>query len=134
MKTRDLFEKNGLPVDVVSGGSSGTYNIDTELEPAVREQVDRGGVLGDAQRVMQGKRQRRRRDAHALGGSAEGSAEAERVGNAAARVEALRDADPAEPERLRASCERDARGERSRRGVSRRNAHAERDRRSLRSG
>ena len=32
MKTRDLFEKNGLPVDVVSGGSSGTYNIDTELE------------------------------------------------------------------------------------------------------
>ena len=31
MKTRDLFEKNGLPVDVVSGGSSGTYNIDTEL-------------------------------------------------------------------------------------------------------
>ena len=32
MKTRDLFEKNGLPVDVVSGGSSGTYNIDAELE------------------------------------------------------------------------------------------------------
>jgi D-serine deaminase-like pyridoxal phosphate-dependent protein len=32
MKTRDLFEKNGLPVDVVSGGSSGTYNIDSELE------------------------------------------------------------------------------------------------------
>jgi D-serine deaminase-like pyridoxal phosphate-dependent protein len=32
MKTRELFEKNGLPVDVVSGGSSGTYNIDSELE------------------------------------------------------------------------------------------------------
>ena len=32
MKTRELFEKNGLPVDVVSGGSSGTYDIDSELE------------------------------------------------------------------------------------------------------
>jgi 3-hydroxy-D-aspartate aldolase len=32
MKTRELFEKNGLPVDVVSGGSSGTFNIDSELE------------------------------------------------------------------------------------------------------
>ena len=28
MKTRDLFEKNGLPVEIVSGGSSGTFNID----------------------------------------------------------------------------------------------------------
>jgi D-serine deaminase-like pyridoxal phosphate-dependent protein len=32
MKTRELFEKNGVPVDVVSGGSSGTFNIDSELE------------------------------------------------------------------------------------------------------
>src|SRR5262245_8769645 len=32
MKTREVFEKNGLAVDVVSGGSSGTYNIDSELE------------------------------------------------------------------------------------------------------
>ncbi len=32
MKTRDLFEKHGLPVDVVTGGSSGTFNIDSELE------------------------------------------------------------------------------------------------------
>lgn len=32
MKSRDLFAKHGLPVDIVSGGSSGTFNIDTELE------------------------------------------------------------------------------------------------------
>ena len=32
MKTRELFEKHGLPVDIVSGGSSGTFNIDSELE------------------------------------------------------------------------------------------------------
>jgi 3-hydroxy-D-aspartate aldolase len=32
MKTRELFEKQGLPVDIVSGGSSGTFNIDSELE------------------------------------------------------------------------------------------------------
>src|SRR5215475_12725678 len=32
MKTRELFEKHGLPVEVVSGGSSGTFNIDSELE------------------------------------------------------------------------------------------------------
>jgi D-serine deaminase-like pyridoxal phosphate-dependent protein len=31
MKTRELFEKHDLPVDVVSGGSSGTFNIDVEL-------------------------------------------------------------------------------------------------------
>jgi D-serine deaminase-like pyridoxal phosphate-dependent protein len=32
MKTRELFEKHGLPVDVVSGGSSGTFDIDSELD------------------------------------------------------------------------------------------------------
>jgi len=32
MKTRDLFAKNGLPVEIVSGGSSGTFDIDVELE------------------------------------------------------------------------------------------------------
>jgi D-serine deaminase-like pyridoxal phosphate-dependent protein len=32
MKTRELFERNQLPVDVVTGGSSGTFNIDAELE------------------------------------------------------------------------------------------------------
>jgi len=32
MKTRELFERQGLPVDVVSGGSSGTFDIDSELE------------------------------------------------------------------------------------------------------
>src|SRR6266478_2936383 len=32
MKTRDLFEKNGLPVEIVSGGSSGTFNIDCDLK------------------------------------------------------------------------------------------------------
>ncbi|HEV8438631.1 MAG TPA: DSD1 family PLP-dependent enzyme [Methylomirabilota bacterium] len=32
MKTRELFEKHGLPVDIVSGGSSGTFNIDSDLE------------------------------------------------------------------------------------------------------
>jgi len=32
MRTRELFEKHGLPVDIVSGGSSGTFNIDSELE------------------------------------------------------------------------------------------------------
>lgn len=31
MKTRALFEKHGLPVEIVSGGSSGTFDIDTEL-------------------------------------------------------------------------------------------------------
>jgi 3-hydroxy-D-aspartate aldolase len=32
MKTRQLFEKNGLPVEIVTGGSSGTFDIDIELE------------------------------------------------------------------------------------------------------
>ena len=32
MKTRELFEKHGVNVDVVSGGSSGTFDIDSELE------------------------------------------------------------------------------------------------------
>jgi len=32
VKTRELFEKHGLPVDIVSGGSSGTFNIDSEIE------------------------------------------------------------------------------------------------------
>jgi len=32
MKTRELFEKHGLPVDIVSGGSSGTFDIDSELD------------------------------------------------------------------------------------------------------
>src|SRR5262249_24896305 len=32
MKTREVFEKNGLLVDIVGGGSSGTFNIDSELE------------------------------------------------------------------------------------------------------
>src|SRR5262245_25353175 len=32
MKTRELFERHGLPVDIVSGGSSGTFNIDSELD------------------------------------------------------------------------------------------------------
>ncbi|HKW96049.1 MAG TPA: DSD1 family PLP-dependent enzyme [Methylomirabilota bacterium] len=31
MKTRELFEKQSLPVDIVTGGSSGTFNIDVEL-------------------------------------------------------------------------------------------------------
>jgi 3-hydroxy-D-aspartate aldolase len=31
MKTRELFAKHGLPVEIVSGGSSGTFNIDSEL-------------------------------------------------------------------------------------------------------
>ncbi|PWU23099.1 MAG: hypothetical protein C5B48_09200 [Candidatus Rokuibacteriota bacterium] len=32
LKTRELYEKERLPADVVSGGSSGTFNIDSELE------------------------------------------------------------------------------------------------------
>jgi 3-hydroxy-D-aspartate aldolase len=32
MKTRELFEKHGMPTDIVSGGSSGTFNIDVELD------------------------------------------------------------------------------------------------------
>jgi D-serine deaminase-like pyridoxal phosphate-dependent protein len=32
MKTRDLFEKNGLPVEIVTGGSTGTFNIDCDLK------------------------------------------------------------------------------------------------------
>jgi 3-hydroxy-D-aspartate aldolase len=32
MKTRDLFDKHNLPVDIVTGGSSGTFDIDTALE------------------------------------------------------------------------------------------------------
>ena len=31
MRTRDLFDKHGLPVEIVSGGSSGTFDIDVEL-------------------------------------------------------------------------------------------------------
>jgi D-serine deaminase-like pyridoxal phosphate-dependent protein len=31
MKTRALFERHGLPVDIVSGGSSGTFDIDVDL-------------------------------------------------------------------------------------------------------
>lgn len=31
MKTRALFEKRGLPVEIVTGGSSGTFDIDSEL-------------------------------------------------------------------------------------------------------
>jgi 3-hydroxy-D-aspartate aldolase len=31
MKTRELFEKRGLPVEIVTGGSSGTFDIDSEL-------------------------------------------------------------------------------------------------------
>ncbi len=31
MKTRDLFDKHGLPVEIVTGGSSGTFDIDVEL-------------------------------------------------------------------------------------------------------
>jgi D-serine deaminase-like pyridoxal phosphate-dependent protein len=31
VKTRDLFDKQGLPVEIVSGGSSGTFDIDVEL-------------------------------------------------------------------------------------------------------
>jgi len=31
MKTRELFEKHDMPVDIVTGGSSGTFNIDVEL-------------------------------------------------------------------------------------------------------
>jgi len=32
MKTRELFEKQGLPMDIVTGGSTGTFNIDVELD------------------------------------------------------------------------------------------------------
>jgi len=32
MKTRALFEKHQLPVEIVTGGSSGTFDIDVELE------------------------------------------------------------------------------------------------------
>ncbi len=31
MRTRALFEKQGLPVEIVSGGSSGSFDIDVEL-------------------------------------------------------------------------------------------------------
>ena len=31
MKTRDLFEKQGLPTEIVTGGSTGTFDIDPEL-------------------------------------------------------------------------------------------------------
>ena len=31
MKTRDLFDKHGLSVEIVSGGSTGTFDIDPEL-------------------------------------------------------------------------------------------------------
>ncbi len=32
MRTREMFEKHDLPVQVVTGGSSGTFDIDIELE------------------------------------------------------------------------------------------------------
>jgi 3-hydroxy-D-aspartate aldolase len=31
MQTRVLLERSGLPVDIVAGGSTGTYDIDSEL-------------------------------------------------------------------------------------------------------
>jgi D-serine deaminase-like pyridoxal phosphate-dependent protein len=32
METRALFERHGLPVDIVAGGSTGTHDIDVELQ------------------------------------------------------------------------------------------------------
>jgi D-serine deaminase-like pyridoxal phosphate-dependent protein len=32
LRTRELFEKDGLPADIVTGGSTGTFDIDTELD------------------------------------------------------------------------------------------------------
>src|SRR5262249_7150910 len=40
MKTRDLFEKNSLPVEIVSGGSSGTSNIGYESRGVTAIQTD----------------------------------------------------------------------------------------------
>jgi len=39
MKTRELFEKHGMAVEIVTGGSSGTFNIDVDLEGLTELQI-----------------------------------------------------------------------------------------------
>jgi len=56
MKTRDLFAKHGLPVDVVSGGSSGTFDIDCELEGLTELQSGSYCVMDLDYRRIGGKR------------------------------------------------------------------------------
>lgn len=55
MKTRELFEKHGLPVDIVSGGSSGTFNIDSELEGLTELQSGSYAVMDLDYRRIGGK-------------------------------------------------------------------------------
>ncbi len=55
MKTRELFEKHGLPVDVVSGGSSGTFDIDSELEGLTELQSGSYSVMDLDYRRIGGK-------------------------------------------------------------------------------
>ncbi len=55
MKTRELFEKHGLAVDIVSGGSSGTFNIDSELEGLTELQSGSYCVMDLDYRMIGGK-------------------------------------------------------------------------------
>ena len=55
MKTRELFAKHGLPVEIVSGGSSGTFNIDSELEDLTELQAGSYCVMDLDYRRIGGK-------------------------------------------------------------------------------
>ncbi len=57
METRTQFEKAGLPVEIVAGGSTGTYDIDVEL-PGLTE-LQSGLVLRDGSRLPASRRPRR---------------------------------------------------------------------------
>ena len=56
MKTRALFERNGLPVEIVTGGSSGTFDIDVELEGLTELQSGSYCVMDIDYRRIGGKR------------------------------------------------------------------------------
>jgi 3-hydroxy-D-aspartate aldolase len=45
MTTRDLFVAEGLPVEIVAGGSTGTYDIDVELPGLTELQAGSYGVM-----------------------------------------------------------------------------------------
>jgi 3-hydroxy-D-aspartate aldolase len=55
MKTRELFVKHGLAVEIVSGGSSGTFNIDSELEDLTELQAGSYCVMDLDYRRIGGK-------------------------------------------------------------------------------
>ena len=62
---------------------------DTEDQPAAGDRVDDGGVLGDAQRVMQGKQQHPRADVDAAGAGGNGGGRREQRGAVAVIEEVM---------------------------------------------